>query len=51
MSLCVPLGWYDLKVAAARPRAGDEAVKRKTLNAAFVVFVRIPLVAKALART
>jgi len=47
----VPLGWYDLKVAAARPRAGDEAVKRKTLNAAFVVFVRIPLVAKALART
>ena len=47
----MPLGWYDLKVAAARPRAGDEAVKRKTLNAAFVVFVRIPLVAKALART
>ncbi len=47
----MPLGWYDLKVAAARPRAGDEAVKRKTLNAAFDVFVRIPLVAKALART
>jgi len=29
VSLCVRVGWYDLKVAAARPAAGDEAVKRK----------------------